>query len=784
MSSIHIAERKISGILAVPALSLNNKFYWPEELERADGMRLEIFDQHADMFELDGKGQPLVVGGMPVMRQGPSPPPDGYMDVRYDKQQRMLRFTGEITNPVVEKMVAEGLRKYVSLRGQPQGYRVSKSPSGRDTAFEPYGMRFISAATTDQPGIPVATMEAEAKLPYLLLDFEIAFASGTLSPGSVVDDKMNVISEYGVNCTPPLSANLPSGTQPVKKASDNVGDALKDFFDPNDPKDAGGKKKKLKETLDVTVGASMADKVMRALEVTKQPAPASGASNTANSTAVSSQGGKTVEAKQMNEPTTEVKKEDTKEVNMSPGDSGATKLEATGPLSTVSTGSMGNTGGKTDEDLEAHLLALLKKNPAIIEQYLAKHPTLVKLDGLMAELKTLKSPAVAGFVKPQQPGITTMEQYLWEDLAGISEKIRASKATNSKGEFQISVPLANPPDSASATESMTYWNAFKQVSRGLNGSTKIPQAYETAISPATSGVAMGVDSATPVVVLPTYYPAFLRDTTLFGTIPQGNDRKRFSIISAFAMGALTAATQPSDLSFSPVLLDVLTTERGGGIPVTFTGQRKLLGPIDEGIVVASRMGEIYDEDLIIFGGLSISGISGLTDVTRSSLANAQYGDGTVSTSLTITSGMTMKGTYLAKAAQAIASEGYGYDGLVAVMDPYTFEELITDTVIAQYIQWYWGDSASALIAKGFIPNLYGCEIRRSSVVPTISGSDVTTVHQTYVYKKNFSVAMAATEDVMIESFRDIYKNQTYYKTHYQLGTNIVAPLSIATIQTA
>ena len=147
---------RVTGILAYPALSRNNRVYFPAELARAHGRHLPIYDEHADLFEIDpATGLPVLRGGQPVPRQSPPPQPDGYVDVKFDDEAQVLTFDGEVTSDRLRKLIESGERRFVSLRADPEYYQRVEGPGGQPY-YAPRNVRFVSVATTGNPGLPLA----------------------------------------------------------------------------------------------------------------------------------------------------------------------------------------------------------------------------------------------------------------------------------------------------------------------------------------------------------------------------------------------------------------------------------------------------------------------------------------------------------------------------------------------------------------------------------------------------------------------------------------------------
>ena len=137
----------------------------------------------------------------------------------------------------------------------------------------------------------------------------------------------------------------------------------------------------------------------------------------------------------------------------------------------------------------------------------------------------------------------------------------------------------------------------------LSGWTRKKQRMvsEAAIATTTSGAAMAIDGAVPALIVPTNLSAMLRDTVYFQQIQQGSNTARFQTITVPAAGALTQNTEPSPVTQTLATVDIAPTPRGGEQQISFEAERKILGPILEGVILSFRVSELYDEDYLLLG---------------------------------------------------------------------------------------------------------------------------------------------------------------------------------------
>jgi hypothetical protein len=310
-----------------------------------------------------------------------------------------------------------------------------------------------------------------------------------------------------------------------------------------------------------------------------------------------------------------------------------------------------------------------------------------------------------------------------------------------------------------------------------------------AIATTTSGAALGVEEMTPALVVPTNLSALLRDTFLFKALPQGTSYALFQTTTAWSMGALTQNTTPSQVSPTLAAPQVTVSPRGGLLQMSFELERKGVGPMLEAQILAARLGQLYDEDFLALGaGQAFEAATIPTTGGLYGTGNIVYGTG-VANEAAVTSAMVMSGAVLADAQEIIKAQGYSPDNLVVVMPPKAFRDLLKDTTYLNRILSFGPntDPSRAYLAQGVIPELYGMEIRQSTLGVSHasgSGSPAATTYHTWVYKKGLTAGMAASRDIMVETFRDIEAGSTWIKCHYDLGIGILHPNSLVEIVTA
>lgn len=347
------------------------------------------------------------------------------------------------------------------------------------------------------------------------------------------------------------------------------------------------------------------------------------------------------------------------------------------------------------------------------------------------------------------------------------------------------VPLFFPPDVDVSTGLGPRLEFVHELTSWTRKRTKM---VSEAIATTTSGAAMAVDGGIPALIVPTNLSAMLRDTVYFQQIQQGSNIARFQTVTVPAAGALTQNTEPSQASQTLTDVDITPTPRGVEQQVSFEAERKILGPILEAVILSFRVSELYDEDYLLLGsGQSFEAAPYPTTGGPYSTGNAIYGGngtGRASEAL-IQTGDTMAMAGLADAQDAITLQGFAPNNMVEVMQPQQFRKLMQDSNVNRVISFGPNtNSSQSWIAQGVIPELVGFEIRRSTLGITGSGVASITTYHSWAYIKGLTPAMAASRDLMIETFRDIRVNSTWVKGHWDLKGGVLQPNSLVLLDTA
>lgn len=319
-----------------------------------------------------------------------------------------------------------------------------------------------------------------------------------------------------------------------------------------------------------------------------------------------------------------------------------------------------------------------------------------------------------------------------------------------------------------------------------------------AVSSASANAALGVDELAPAIVYPTQYAGFARDAVYVRPLPQGTNQSRISTITVPAMGALTENVQPTIVDPTLNTVNVVTYLRGALHQTSFRAERQIIGPYLDGLIMADRVGVLYDEDVMVFGtpNLNVSGTlvaTGAQGGLEGNIANVPAankivaaGSATaptawVSDAASIANTAIMSAEAISYVQKLIIIAGYAPENYVLFMHPKPYADLLNDAAIVRYLQIgaATGDARDALVAQGVIPDLFGFEIRRCTTVPqTITGGTggVPTYHA-WAIKKGVTCVMSVSHDIMIETYRDVKQYATFVSVHYDLGTNLAHPNS-------
>lgn len=378
----------------------------------------------------------------------------------------------------------------------------------------------------------------------------------------------------------------------------------------------------------------------------------------------------------------------------------------------------------------------------------------------------------------------------WKEVPyseALDEMFRINTGESDRSQYRMSIPtfthFDRAPEMGKEGQGLREFNSLMESYRAsrveaLRASTRF---VAEAIGTASSGLASGQEAMTPALVIPSQLAGLSREVVLFTPLPQGYKQHVFQMTTASTLAALSQNTDPGSTDPTLTTVNITTAEYGVEHQVSFSAERKGIGPLLDAFILGDRLGALYLDDQIIFGTAGAGGIE------NGSAGNKYYGNGTVTAESSISSSMTMAALAISTMVKSITAQGYSPDNLVCFMHPKQYNDLLNDTNIVRYLQIgaASGDYRDALIARGVIPDLYGVEIRRSTLVDTGTGSpsSVGTYHA-YMMKKGLSVAMSASRDLMIETFRNINLNQTVTKTHIDYGAAVLHPNSVGIIYTA
>ena len=357
----------------------------------------------------------------------------------------------------------------------------------------------------------------------------------------------------------------------------------------------------------------------------------------------------------------------------------------------------------------------------------------------------------AGGEKSKEPWEVEAEKYL-----KIAQAIIAESGLAKPIGFTWTVPIIDLPNGVD--ERLSWLRSFEP------GVKKVTEA----ISTGTTGTALGVTGAPPLRIIPSALASQLRDTVQFVTVPKGADRVRFGTVKVAAAGALTENTEPTEVSPTLSTVDAVPSPRGLQLSVSYELEAKSIGNIIQAVTETFRLSELYDEDNLI-----------LTEANSATPAATLYGDESVGAEGSVTSAMTFAPARIASAIKNITNKGYDPADLVAVLHPVQFDALLKHSDVRQ--AHIFGEKTQI---TGVIPSVYGVEVRRSTKVPTGTGSGTTTTYHAAVYKKGITFGLGVSKDMQIKTFDDIRKNQNVIKAVWDMACKAVEPDSLVKIVTA
>ena len=127
--------KKITGLLALPRISRNGNFYFPEELAKADGKTVPLRWNHIQ----DNEG---IIGTAKLM---------------YDQDKMQINYEATVENEAIESQLANKEFK-VSLGAEPQKEEQICHDEGKCYNV-PLGLDFKEMSIVETPGIPEATLD-------------------------------------------------------------------------------------------------------------------------------------------------------------------------------------------------------------------------------------------------------------------------------------------------------------------------------------------------------------------------------------------------------------------------------------------------------------------------------------------------------------------------------------------------------------------------------------------------------------------------------------------------
>ena len=293
------------------------------------------------------------------------------------------------------------------------------------------------------------------------------------------------------------------------------------------------------------------------------------------------------------------------------------------------------------------------------------------------------------------------------------------------GYVRFSVPRLDLPPIDYVTQGGKFanarYNALNEFSRYPTEIRRLAEAagLKEAVTTSTSGAAIGVMGAPPIVLVPNDLIAGLRDTTNLINIEQGSGTARFSTMTIPSFGALSQNVEPSDITQTWATVDAVPSEYGAEQNVTYSAQQKFVGDVLAAETQAFRIAALVHEDATIIAALDAA-------TAGNSLTNTIFSDAGVLGSQTLESQIdstdTMSGVMLSAAVQKLKSRGV-VGNLVAVMDGVQFESLFEDSNLVRFMQLTGQDDMLLTYqATGIIPRYAGCEIRQSTKITTGVGS--------------------------------------------------------------
>lgn len=280
-----------------------------------------------------------------------------------------------------------------------------------------------------------------------------------------------------------------------------------------------------------------------------------------------------------------------------------------------------------------------------------------------------------------------------------------------------------------------------------------------------------------MITLPIQLAANLRSTCRQETIERGADTAYFFTITIpeFVQRVLstTENTEEADQSHTITRIAATVKVKTSKNTVSYEAIQFIKGNVVQAIEQGFQEAAIISEDEEVLLGLDAE--------TDGSLAKAIFGDGSVTTEGTITSGMTFTEDRLLEAITEIQANKHVAANLVAVLHPRQAGALIKrqaykDASIS-------GDNGG-FNRSGVFDTKYGIELRVSTKVSTGLGSPTTvTTYRAYVYKKNYAVGIAISKELDTEMLKTFKMSWILRAFHY-IVAKVLVHKAIVRIYTA
>lgn len=383
------------------------------------------------------------------------------------------------------------------------------------------------------------------------------------------------------------------------------------------------------------------------------------------------------------------------------------------------------------------------------------------------------------------------------DLERHLENIEMTERTGEIKHLYSRVPFLMPPriERGPEAEVKRYRWANAIESYTENKKIAMEAAISEAVATTTTGAAMAIQANAPALIVPQNLAAILRDTVYFQQVEQGYNTARFQTVTVPSDQAATENVEPSQASQTFATVDIKPSPRAIEQQISFEAQRKVMGPILEAVILSFRVAELYAEDYLLVGGPNTPNITNAANQAFEAAAipttggvyttgNQLFGTARANEAA-IVAGDTMTVAFLDDGVTQLQNQGYASDNVIWVGSPNQYRKLLIDANAIRMVSFGPGmDNSRSMLAQGVIPELIGAELRKSTLVNTGTGSGAITTYHSWIYKKGLTAAMAASRDVMIETFRDIRTNSTWVKAHYDLKCNVLQVNSLVEVLTA